>query len=345
MTTLGAVLIVRNEAAQIEHCLAAAIAAGVTVATIVDTGSTDDTRERAIDACGAIALRLHRRPFVNFGATRSAAFELARGSADWLLALDADMTVEVDPDFVPDPAVDAYMIRMGTSDFEYRLPLLLRGDLAWESRGAVHEYTALPDRDYVSRPTDAVRVSYPDGSSVDKSAWHLSLLEAADQSDPRTVFYTAQTLRDLGRNEEARAAYLRRVSMGGYAEEAFYAAYRAATLAPDWPTRAVELLAAWEMRPTRLEPLHALVSELNQRSQHHAAYRLTDGLPGPCADQLFVHRSIWDWGISFERSIAAWWVGDSAEFDALTDRLLANDRLPEHIRAAVEQNRGYRRTA
>ena len=56
------------------------------------------------------------------------------------------MTWEIDPDFEPDPAVEAYMIRMGSADFAYRLPFLLRGDLPWESRGVVHEYTALPGR-------------------------------------------------------------------------------------------------------------------------------------------------------------------------------------------------------
>ena len=54
----------------------------------------------------------------------------------------------------------------------------------------------------------------------------------------------------------ARAAgcelYLRRANMEGFDQEAFYAAYMAATLAPEWETRCAELLSTWESRPRRL---------------------------------------------------------------------------------------------
>src|SRR5207244_2562906 len=124
-------------------------------------------------------LTVVERPWVNFGHNRSEAFALARGTADWLLALDCDMTVEIDPDFVPDPAVDCYLIEMGDEGFSWRLPLLLRGDLPWRSIGAVHEYTALPDRAYHGVPTDKVRIRHP-GAVADeaKLRWHAELLES-----------------------------------------------------------------------------------------------------------------------------------------------------------------------
>ena len=337
--TLGAVLIAKDEAAKIERCLASAIAAGVTVVTFVDTGSTDDTLAIAARTCAGIDFRPYHRPFVDFGTTRSEAFALARGSASWILALDADMTVEWDADFEPDPDAAAYMLRMGDPSFEWRLPLLLRGDLPWKSYGVVHEYTALEDGTLGFRlPTDAVRVHYSDGSSPEKTAWHLTLLEKADQSDPRTVFYRAQTLRELGRTDEAKHEYERRAEMGGWDEEAFYARYLAATLEPDIPTRLAALLDTWESRPQRLEPLHDAVQLLNRADAHHAAYALSGAVLAPCGDALFLHKWVWSYGLKFERSVAAWYV-DRPEFERLTAELLAMD-LPASIRAQVERNAG-----
>lgn len=334
----GAVLIVKNEAAKIKRCLASAVAAGVTVATIVDTGSTDSTVE-AIESFTGLDIRLHHRPFVDFGTTRSEAFALARGTADWLLALDADMTVEWDAGFEPDPDVAAYMLRMGTPEFEYRLPLLLRGDLPWESRGVLHEYTVLADGSLGRRePSDAVRVHYSDGSSPAKTAWHIELLEASDLSDPRNVFYLAQEYKDASRLDEARREYQLRAEMGGWDEEAFYARYMAATLELDPPTRLAALLDAWETRPQRLEPLHDALQLLNRSDAHRTAYALSGAVLAPCSDVLFVHRWIYDYGVKFERSIAAWYV-DRPEFERLTAELLAAD-LPAQIREAVERNAG-----
>lgn len=342
--TLGMVAIVRNEAARIEACIASAIAAGVTVATIVDTGSTDDTRERVTDACRGIALRLHRRRFVNFGQARSDAFALARGSADWLLALDADMTVEIDPGFEPEGSVDAYLLAMHTEGLDYRLPLLLRGELPWRSIGAVHEYTAL-ETGGVGRQvaTDAVRVSYVhDPGSTEKALFYARLLEddlAREPDNPRTVYYLAQAYRGLG-DPRAKELYERRALMDT-GEEAALAAYWAACLETDWPTQAIALLRAWELRPQRLEPLYDLVHGLNERGQHLSAYRLASTLVGPCDDALPRWPGVYDWGMDFERSIAAWHVGERDEAAALNASLLANPRLPESVREAVERNAAF----
>jgi hypothetical protein len=218
------------------------------------------------------------------------------------------------------------------------LPLLLRGDLPWVSRGAVHEYTCLPDRGYIAQPTDKVRVRFPPTQSTpSKRHWHAGLLEEELVREPdnaRTVFYLAQTYRELG-DPRARDLYLRRATMGGFADEVWYAQYRAALLS-EWPARAGDLMAAWEAWPDRLEPLYHLVRELNQRGTHHAAYHLAV-VPGTPPNALFMEPGVWAWGLDFERSIAAWYVGHQDESRALGQHLLTLD-LPAEIRAAVERN-------
>ncbi len=253
------------------------------------------------------------------------------------------MTVEIDPDFEPDPVTDAYMIEIGAPDFRYRLPLLLRGSLAWESRGVVHEYTCLPDRDYISRPTDQVRITLgPDRSSREKTLWQASLLEAELAEQPnnaRTIFYLAQTRRELGDPAIAMDLYQRRARMGGWPEEVFYAMYRYALLLPSWPARFKALIEAWEFRPSRLEPVAAIARELNYRGQHHSALRFASIPLTETSDNLFVHRDVWDYRLSFERSIAEWWAGDKDAAYAMMDELLVNPRLPADLREATLRNR------
>jgi hypothetical protein len=82
-----------------------------------------------------------------------------------------------------------------------------------------------------------------------------------------------------------------------------------------------------------------LVSELNRRGLHRSAYILTSIDIKSCSDVLFVQTDSWEWGILFERSIAAWWVGDKKEAYTLGDTLLKNPKLPPQIREAVERNR------
>lgn len=331
---LGLVMIVKDGAETIEACLRSAMEAGVTVATVVDTGSTDGTPEIVRRVCQDIELRLYEREFRDFGTDRSEAFRLARGTADWLLASDADFLWTVE-DFRPDPDVAAYTVDMGNGQYVNRLPLVLRGDLPWVSIGPVHEYTALADGTLGRREsTDAIRVRQPGARAwtPEKARWHLTLLD----DSPRSRFYRAKTLDELG-DPGARDAW---EGVGVSAEERYYAMWRRALLAPDWATRQTDLQAAWEYRPARLEALYDLCAGLNDRGMHHVAWALSSVVTPPCSDETFVERWVWDWGLLFQRQIAAWWVG-APEFTPITDRLLSLE-LPDHIRCAVERNASLR---
>lgn len=338
---IALVMIVKDEEESIGRCLRSA-RPYISSYVIADTGSKDRTKRIINKVLGErVPGRVYDLPFVNFGHNRSEVLAAARGTADWILCLDADVTVEVDKDFDPDPAVEAYMVDFGWPGFVNRLPLLIRGDLPWKSVGAVHECTVLPDRLYVGVPTDKVRIKHhrTKVNGPEKWAWHASLLEAElaqDPSNARSTFYLAETYRRLG-DPRAREMYLQRADMPGFIEETFYARYMAASLAPDWETRLFELLMTWESRPWRVEPLYDAISELNRRGKHHTAYRLS--VPGgPHNDTLFVHANAWDWGMMFERSISAWWVGQKSESRELSLRLLENPNLPQHIREAVIRN-------
>ena len=344
MTTYGLVMIVKDGMADLPRTLAAA-KRYISHWTIFDTGSTDGTQDYIRETLADIPGSLTERPWVNFGHNRSEAFAAARGTADWLLLMDADMAVTIADGFEPG-GVDAYMVEMGDHTvFSYRLPLLVRGDLPWASFGRVHEYTYIPDGVFTTTPTDDVTIDMlpVDRSSPEKYRMHAAFLEESLAENPdnaRDTYYLAQTYSSLG-DPRARDLFVRRAEMGGFDEEVYYARFRAALLAPDWPTQMAELLAAWELRPHRMEAVMSLARGFNERGQHHIAYAIASTTPPLNPDVLFVHRDVWDWGLKFERSIAAWWCGYPAESRMLCDELLANPRLPAHIRAQVEANRVF----
>lgn len=356
--SIGLVTMCKNEVGNIEKCLQSAFDAGIKVVTILDTGSTDDTVEVVNRMCSEAGadLQLYQSQFVDFGTSRTELLSHAIGRTDLMLLLDADMWVEIDDDFDPDMATapDAYDLEIGSDTgqvalpsqrFSYRLPLLVRGDRPWISVGAVHEAIRRTDANYTREPNDKVHIKMGSvhRASMEKNKWHAKLLRQAlnkNPDDSRSVFYLAQTLRLMGQNRKSRELYLQRSKMGGWDEEVYYARFCAAAQCEDPNQKMRELLEAWESRPFRLEALHACIREMNANKMHHAAYLLSNVAlqPPPPTELLFVHLDVWDWGMTFERSIAAWWVGKKDECKALCEQLLSNPNVPQNVRDAVEKN-------
>ena len=84
-------------------------------------------------------------------------------------------------------------------------------------------------------------------------------------------------------------------------------------------------------------------SRLRVRRRHHTAYALlVDVVDRPAPDDLLFTRPwVYRWGLLFEFSISAHWVGDHAGALRACDRLLAVRDLPERIRRQVEINREF----
>ncbi|AJF69780.1 glycosyl transferase family 2 [Streptomyces vietnamensis] len=343
-------MIVKNEARVIERCLASARGL-IDTWVISDTGSTDGTQELIRAALAGIPGELREEPWVNFGHNRSLNIARARGRADYLLLLDADHVLRQDGPLpaADGPLADAYMIRH-RGPVEYRIKRLVRGDLPWRYEGVTHEYLTA-DRDHVQENLDALVIEdHADGGSRhDKFERDARLLSAEldrDPTNPRTVFYLAQTLRDMGRSDEAVALYERRAAMGGWGEEVYVSLLQSGVLradAGDWPAGMDALTRAWESRPERLEACYELVARLRKLRRHQAAHAvvsavLDQGMPD---DVLFTQPWVYRWGLLFEYSITAYWAGDHAASLAACDRLLALPDLPENYREQTRVNRTF----
>jgi tetratricopeptide (TPR) repeat protein len=348
MTSICLCMIVRDEAAVIERCLQS-VRGLIQTWVICDTGSTDRTRQLITDALEGIPGELHQCQWIDFGHNRTELMERAYGKADYLLLIDADMTVSYKQPHIHTITADSYLLKHEENP-EYWIKRLVRGDRRWRFVGATHEYITTDGIDRTEKLDGILIHHHADGGTrPEKFQRDLGLLSGELERDPhdaRAVFYLAQTYRDLGQLEEAIDLYRRRASMGGWDEEVFYSQYQVGVLrerAGDHEGALAALLEAWEIRPGRAEPLYELAWMLRARRLHHPAHMITQrGLSIPIPDDtLFVHRWVYEWGLLFEYSIAAYWTGQyRAALDAC-DRLLEIESLPQPYREQTKANRTY----
>jgi glycosyltransferase involved in cell wall biosynthesis/predicted GH43/DUF377 family glycosyl hydrolase len=341
--TIALCMIVRNESHVLERCLRS-LDGLIDAWTICDTGSSDGTGELASSLLGHLPGELHHRPWVDFGHNRSELLELAHGSADYLLLLDADMTVRREGE-LPPLSADAYLLRE-TGSLDFGVLRLVRGDRRWWYEGSTHEYIAT-DGELAQEELDALQIEHHgDGASrAEKLVRDAGLLKRdmlADPANPRPVFYLAQTYRDLGKHELAAKYYRRRMAMGGWEEEAFYANLQegSLTVRRDLAAGVPILLEAWQRRPTRAEPLYELAQAYRERGDFALARMFAErGLQVPYpADLLFIHRWIYDYGLLMERAFAAGGLGDIEQTRADLRTILEYAMLPEETRRYVEHS-------
>jgi len=204
---------------------------------IVDTGSTDATREIIRQEMAGVPGELHDKPFVDFSTTRNEALDLAGTSTEFILWLDADDELENGKALraflarerdAKGPDREAYYvrIRMGITFDSARI---LRTRAGWRFRGVVHEVLTHSDRPPPThRVPDVFIKHHPEADAVERSRkrWErdVGLLQkalAADPNDTRAAFYLANTLFWLQRYDEAEKAYIQRISLGGWREELF----------------------------------------------------------------------------------------------------------------------------
>ncbi|WP_240103260.1 glycosyltransferase [Streptomyces sp. MUM 16J] len=341
-------MIVKNESKVIERCLAS-VKGLIDTWVISDTGSTDGTQDCIRRTLADIPGVLHEERWVDFGHNRSLNLQHARGKADYLLLVDADLEVRREGP-LPPLSADAYMLRHAC-DTSYRIRRLVRGDLPWRYEGVTHEYLTC-DQDVRQENLDAlVIVDHGDGGSKhDKFERDARLLTGELQrnpDDPRTVFYLAQTMKDLGRTAEAVRLYQRRVELGGWVEEVYWSLLQIGVLKSsvgDWPHAMEAFAQAWESRPQRLEACYEMVTRLRGMRRYRSAHAVVSSVVGgalPAEDLLFTQPWVYRWGLLFEFSITSYWVGDHAGAINACDGLLQMPDLPEEIREQTVKNRRF----
>jgi glycosyltransferase involved in cell wall biosynthesis len=323
---------------------------------IVDTGSTDGTRQTVADALAGLPGELYERPWRDFGSNRSEAIALARGRADYLLVIDADEIFTVEPDFaLPALEHDGYEIlhRLKQDGATFQLLSLFAAHRPWRYDGPMHEVLVCDQPFTVGRLPGACIVGMFDSArnQVDARTKYLAdaaVLEAAlakEPGHPRHTYYLAQSYRDAGELEKAIELYERRATLGGWDEEVWSALHEAGRLRMEaqHSVAAVSatLLRAFQARPSRAEPLVLLAMMHRLREEYALAHLYASraaALPRP-DDRLFLDESAYAWRALDEQAVAASWTGRHGEALQLCDRLLASPGLPDGERPRIAENR------
>lgn len=344
-------MIVRNESARIERCLASVVSQ-ITCAVIVDTGSTDDTVAKICDFLNehSVPHRIDFIPFVNFSQARNTALDAALGSDfefDYLLLCDADMVLYVeDPQWRSKLSAPAYSMLQCSGALSYHNTRLLRRDATARYVGATHEYLDIAAALFPD--TVARFVDHADGANRgEKFERDMRLLKdeiAKDPNNARAWFYLAQTYREAGMHLDAEIAYRTRVDMGGWDEEVWYA-QRCVALSRrdmgDVEGFIADALKAYRMRPQRLEPLYDLAKFFREKGDNALAVLFADagrGKPMP-SDLLFVDDYAHRFGLDEEFSIAGFYLPNRRrEAFEVCNRLALDKSAPSFTRQLARAN-------
>jgi len=349
-------LIVKDEAKIIRRCLASC-KPHVGAYCIVDTGSTDGTQQLIRDFMGDMPGEVVERPWRNFGHNRTEAFALTRRWGELALLMDADHVLESATLEAIKNGFDEYLVTITNGSMAYSLPRIVRTSKPIIFDGAAHEAIICPTESYLrlDPPLEGWLIREY-GDSNRRASGHKFIDDIALLSkqllerpgDHRTMFYLAQSYRDAGISALALEWYQRCVDVGGWDEQVWYSQYQVGNVLEGmgkWPEAAAAYLKAYNMRPSRAEPMYRLALHYRKACEYHTAYlyaKTAASIPRS-RDHLFVEVEIYEWRALDEQAICGFWVGtaEAREAAQINDRLLSSEIVPHAERAHIEANQRH----
>jgi len=302
---------------------------------ICDTGSTDMTKEIIKDFFDVRCVegKIIQEPFKNFGHNRTVALNAAKGMADYLLFLDADMELVIDPKFdKSELTADVYIFAQGSNTFNYFNMRLIKTSLDFRCIGSTHEYYDIkgPRRQELLR-TIKINDVGDGGCKENKFTRDIRLLEADLKENPnneRTYFYLANSYKNTNNMECAIKYYEKRISMGGWIEENWYSRYELGKCYMQIGKEAEAIktwIEAYEYHPKRAENLYELVKHYRIKGQQKLAYvfyKLAKEIPFPSDNVLFIHKDVYDYLLDYEYSIIAYYIDKNVDMRPLFMKLM-----------------------
>jgi len=272
---------VKNESRIIER-LMGSVKGKVDAIVICDTGSTDDTVEKAMrwlkinDVSGTV----YTYPFKNFGVSRTHSFVQCQhwvssvswdATKTWALLLDGDMMLSeaVNRDALARLSEDqaGVSLKQSAGSLIYSNMRMIRCSEPWICKGATHEAWTCPPGKNTTLFESPVLVDHGDGGcKSDKYERDVRLLKedlAEMPNDARTHFYLGQTYLCMRDWPNAIETLKRRIQIGGWDEEVYIArVYLGESYenSGDLPNAVYTLMEAWQSRSHRTEAPMRLIS-------------------------------------------------------------------------------------
>jgi glycosyltransferase involved in cell wall biosynthesis len=338
MVHIAVLLMVKNEKKRL-HVSLNSIEKFADSLVIFDTGSTDNTIEicREFSERTKIPLRLKEGTFVNFSVSRNESLDFADtfDDIDFLLLLDVNDELrngtqlrKCAEEYIDNKSTGFLLCQewfSGSYD-KYFNVRFIKAHQKWRYVGSVHEYIKTFDEENDKHPIvklpDSI-VLYQDRTQDDDKSgkrFHrdkelLYTDYKKDPTEPRTVFYLAQTCSCLNQIDEALFYYKIRTTLDGFQEEKFHSLLRSGELSQklghDWYDSFVWYMKAYE-HSQRVEPLLFISIYYINIKNWILAYtflKLACNLFYPKEAILFVNKNDYDYKRWHLMGIVAYYVG------------------------------------
>lgn len=303
---------------------------------ISDTGSTDNTKEIILNFFKekGVPGELHEDEWKDFGHNRSLVFDYAYSApVDFLFIFDADDRINGKLELknlkkaLHSTLPTQFLLHIGTG-FTYTRPFIFHNDHKWKFYGVLHEYAGLAEEgpmysctingDYhVDSRREGSRSKDPkkyekDAEVLEKAYYEECKIEGKFKS--RYAFYCANSYKDCGNFEKALEFYKIRTTLGGYQEEVYLSYLYGGRMMINLkkPDEEIEdfLLKGWESMRIRSECLYVLSHYMRMKNKFTKGYvyaELGTKIPFPRQCQLFVERSVFEFGILDECAVNAFY--------------------------------------
>ena len=301
---------------------------------IVDTGSTDDTKQIIRDFFEKKNIKgeMHETEWKNFGFNRSDALSKAFNKTDYLLVFDADDRIV--GDFILPSASefnkDGYHLKFG-DNFSYIRLLLVNNRLHWKFMGVLHEYIICTNENYncvldniggnyhlVSGKSGA-RSNNPNKYRDDALILEKAYKDAVEMKDDimvRYSFYCAQSYKDAGNAAKAIEWYKKRISHGGWNQEVFYSYITIGQLYTGMNNTEAAFYhwtLSFDADPERCEGIYYIIKYCREKGNFNVAYHyykwVEKNKTSNLLHKLFVTEDIYKYLLDYEFTIIACYVG------------------------------------
>lgn len=304
---------------------------------VYDTGSTDNTIDivENFSKINKISLHLKKGTFTNFSESRNISLDFADEftEIDYILLMDVNdelkngaKLIEYCKEYISKENTGFLVCQqwLNNSLDKYYNLRLVKARCGWRYRGTVHEWmknTAFEDgkEPHVVRLPDDM-VLYQDRTQDDNKSSIRFLRDKVllteehrlNQTEPRTIFYLAQTCSCLNNYQEAFYYYKLRIQLEGFQEERFHAFLRCGdisiNLGNPWHDSLIWFMKAYE-HSRRVEPLVKITEYYNTTKQFDIAYvfaSLACSLQYPTHSILFVEKHSYDYKRWHLLSVCSW---------------------------------------
>jgi len=336
--TIGLLMMVKNEEKRI-HVSLQSVLGFVNAIIIYDTGSTDRTLEIIIDFAekNKINYYILKGSFVDFSTSRNMSLDYAdTKDVHFLLLLDCNDELRGGEELknlarvAIGDKVSAFLLcqewKSGNIDKYYNIRFI-KARKNWRYQGSVHEWMdSKTDPSPPYRYADKIVIFQDRTQDDDKSQKRFNrdrdlLLQdyRKNPSEPRTLFYLAQTCSCLGLNDEAMYYAKLRLEQTGFVEEVFHSYLRcgncAISLNHSWHDALIWYIKAYE-HSSRAEPLISIAEHYIKEKKWHLGYMYVKEAcrlkyPEECV--LFVDRGIYDYRRWIVMGVIASHVGELKE--------------------------------